>query len=103
MRLSRSKKTGKSKHYAFLEFGSAEVARIVAEAMDGYMLFAQKLVARHMRKEEVHEELFKGANRVFKQVGHASRTSRFGTWFGMWLAWRAAHSVHSVWGCLRRR
>ena len=43
LRLSRNKKTGKSKHYAFVEFKSTEVARIVAEAMDGYMFFKQRL------------------------------------------------------------
>lgn len=71
VRLSRSKKSGKSKHYAFLEFTSPEVAAIASEAMDGYMLFTQKLVSRVLPVEEVHPDLFKGANRVFKQVGAA--------------------------------
>jgi nucleolar protein 15 len=39
--LSRSKKTGKAKHYAFLEFHHAAVAKIAAEAMNGYFLFTQ--------------------------------------------------------------
>jgi RNA recognition motif-containing protein len=68
VRLSRSKKSGRSRGYAFLEFQSAEVAKIAAEAMDGYLFFGQKLVSRLLKAEEVHEELFKGANRVFKQV-----------------------------------
>jgi nucleolar protein 15 len=68
IRLSRNKKTGKSKHYAFLEFQNAAVAQVVADAMDGYMFFGQKLSARVMRRAEVHPELFKGANRVFKKV-----------------------------------
>ncbi|KDD76310.1 hypothetical protein H632_c274p2 [Helicosporidium sp. ATCC 50920] len=66
VRLSRNKKTGKSKHYAFLEFGNADVAKIAAEAMDGYHFFSQKLVARVMPTSEVHPLLFKGANRVIK-------------------------------------
>ena len=41
VRVSRNKKTGAAKHYAFLEFASPEVAAIAAEAMDGYMLFTQ--------------------------------------------------------------
>jgi nucleolar protein 15 len=41
--LSRNKKTGKAKHYAFLEFQYAEVAKVAAEAMDGYFMFRQKL------------------------------------------------------------
>lgn len=45
VRVSRNKKTGAAKHYAFLEFASAEVAAIAAEAMDGYMLFTQARLA----------------------------------------------------------
>jgi nucleolar protein 15 len=38
LRLSRSKKTGASKHYAFIKFKSLSVARIVAETMNNYLL-----------------------------------------------------------------
>lgn len=118
VRLSRSKKTGRSKHYAFIEFYSAEVARIAAEAMDGYMFFGQKLQvcvgieaslclapeqvlsphgslvgcrgkvsfmlkpndaaplslcpraqAKLLLPSQVHKDLMKGSNRVFKKVG----------------------------------
>lgn len=31
-------KTGESKHYAFIEFASEDVAKIVAETMDNYLL-----------------------------------------------------------------
>ena len=36
MRLSRSKKTGNSKGFAFIEFPCQEVAKIVAETMNNY-------------------------------------------------------------------
>jgi nucleolar protein 15 len=36
--------------------------------MDGYLFVSQKLVARVMSKSEVHADLFKGANRVFKKI-----------------------------------
>ncbi|GAB4816007.1 hypothetical protein N2152v2_003053 [Parachlorella kessleri] len=68
VRLSRSKKTARSRGYAFLEFQSAEVAKIAADAMDGYLFFGQKLVSRLLKPEECHEDLFKGANRVFTKV-----------------------------------
>lgn len=68
VRVSRSKRTAKAKHYAFLEFAVPEVARIAAEAMDGHFMFAQRLSVRCLRRAEVHPELFKGANRKFKQV-----------------------------------
>ncbi len=88
VRLSRSKKSGKSKHYAFLEFASPEVAAIASEAMDGYMLFTQKLVSRVLPAEEVHPDLFKGANRVFKQVGAGCWALGAGCWVlgaGCWV------------------
>lgn len=66
VRMSRNKKTGKSKRYAFLEFEHKEVARIAAETMDGYFMFAQKLVCRLLKQDEIHPDLFKGANRTFK-------------------------------------
>ena len=44
--MSRNKKTGKAKHYGFLEFQYPDVAATAAEAMHDYMLFTQKLVVR---------------------------------------------------------
>ena len=68
VRLSRSKKTAKSKGYAFLQFQSVEVASIAAEAMDGYHMFGQKLVVKTLKASDVHPETFNGANRVFKRI-----------------------------------
>lgn len=48
LRLSRSKKTGGSKHYGFIEFETPEVAEIVADTMNNYYLFGQKLVCEVM-------------------------------------------------------
>lgn len=67
-KVSRNKKTGKAKHYAFVEFQLPEVAAIAAEAMNGYMLFTQKLVCHVLRAAEVREDLFKGTNRRFRKV-----------------------------------
>jgi nucleolar protein 15 len=66
LRLSRNKKTGASKHYAFIEFDSGEVAQIVAKTMNNYLLFGHILQVRLIPKEKVHENLFKGANQRFK-------------------------------------
>ncbi|GAX83647.1 hypothetical protein CEUSTIGMA_g11071.t1 [Chlamydomonas eustigma] len=68
VRLSRSKKSGRAKHYAFLEFQYPEVAQVAAEAMNGYFLFSQKLDVKLMPVDKIHPELFKGANRRFKNV-----------------------------------
>jgi nucleolar protein 15 len=68
LRLSRNKKTGHSKHYAFVEFASAQVAEIVAESMNNYLLYNHILKCSVIPPEKVHAELFKGANRTFKVV-----------------------------------
>lgn len=68
LRLSRNKRTGHSKHYAFLEFASAEVAKIVADTMNNYLMFGHILKCKVVPKEQVHENLWKGANKRFKAV-----------------------------------
>ncbi|KAF9637430.1 hypothetical protein BFW01_g8326 [Lasiodiplodia theobromae] len=66
LRLARNKKTGRSKHYAFIEFANNDVAKIVAETMDKYLMFGHILQVRHVPAEQVHPELFKGSNKRFK-------------------------------------
>jgi len=72
VRLSRNKTSARSKGYAFVEFANREVAGIAAEAMDGYMMFKQKLVVSVMPTGEVHPQLFKGARRHFLMPTHFS-------------------------------
>lgn len=67
-RVSRNPKTGKSKHYAFVEFKSREVADIVAKTMDNYLLFGHILKCKMLVPEQIHENLWKGANKRFKNV-----------------------------------
>ncbi|KAJ4267306.1 nucleolar protein [Fusarium torreyae] len=68
LRLSRNKKTGASKHYAFVKFAEASTAEIVAKTMDNYLLFGHILKCRVIPKDQVHDDMFKGANRRFKKV-----------------------------------
>ncbi|KAM7105952.1 MKI67 FHA domain-interacting nucleolar phosphoprotein [Molossus nigricans] len=69
-RLSRSKKTGNSKGYAFVEFESEDVAKIVAETMNNY-LFGERLLKCHlMPPEKVHEELFREWHLPFKKPSY---------------------------------
>jgi len=68
LRVSRNKKTGKSKHYAFLEFDSSSVAEIVAETMDNYLLMGHILKCKVIPKDEVHPQLWVGANRKWRPV-----------------------------------
>ncbi|POR32948.1 Putative RNA-binding protein [Tolypocladium paradoxum] len=68
LRLSRNKKTGASKHFAFVEFRDESTAEIVAKTMDGYLLFGHILKVKLVPSSQAHQELFKGANRRFKKV-----------------------------------
>ncbi|NXC44181.1 MK67I protein, partial [Penelope pileata] len=67
LRLSRSKKTGGSKGYAFLEFECNEVARIVADTMNNYLFSERLLKCQFVPPERVHKNLFKDSNRAFRK------------------------------------
>jgi nucleolar protein 15 len=66
LRMARNKWTGASKHYAFIEFEEKEVAEIVAKTMDNYLLFGHILKCKVVPDEQIHETMWKGANRRFK-------------------------------------
>lgn len=68
LRLSRNKRTGASRHYAFIEFESASVAKIVAETMNNYLMFGHILKTNFVTKEQLHEDIWKGADKRFKKV-----------------------------------
>lgn len=68
VKLMRSKKTARSKGYGFIEFGDEEVAKIAAEAMNGYMMYGTPLVARKLLETEIHDNLFIRSNKKFKYV-----------------------------------
>jgi len=68
VKLSRSKKTGRSKGYGFIEFESDSVASIAAQSMNGYLMFGQALDVHVVEPGKVHPELFKGTSRVFRTV-----------------------------------
>lgn len=68
LRLSRNRKTGAPKHYAFIEFESHDVAKIAAATMHNYLLFGHILKCKLLAKENVHEDLWKGANKRFKAM-----------------------------------
>ncbi|TNN03670.1 hypothetical protein fugu_000699 [Takifugu bimaculatus] len=76
LRLSRSKKTGKSKGYAFIEFDCDDVAKIVAETMNNYLM-GERLIKCHVVPEEkVHAELFVGSQEKFRKPRHPA-TARY--------------------------
>ena len=68
LRLSRNRTTGRSKHYAFIEFAHASVARVVADTMNNYLMFGHILKCKVIPNEEIHPRLWEGANRRFKKM-----------------------------------
>jgi nucleolar protein 15 len=68
LRLARSKKTTRSKGYAYIQFEDPKVAIVVANTMDKYILFGNNLVCRVLKQIEVHSNLFKGAGKLFRKV-----------------------------------
>ena len=76
LRLSRNKTTGRSKHFGFIEFESEEVAKIVAQTMDNYLLFGHILKVKLIPEEQLHPDTFKGANKRFKQIPWAQIEGR---------------------------
>lgn len=71
LRLSRNPKTGAPRHYGFIEFDDVEVAKIVAETMDNYLIMGHLMQVKVIPQDEVHPDLFKGSHRRF--VGKSSR------------------------------
>merc|ERR1719478_1053610 len=73
LRISRSKKTAKSKGFAFVEFEEESVAKIVVETMNGYLLFGKTLVCHMLAKEKCHPRLFQGCGRRMINTSHIRR------------------------------
>ncbi|KAI9274426.1 hypothetical protein BDA99DRAFT_237969 [Phascolomyces articulosus] len=67
LRLARNKR-GHPKHYGFIEFESSQVAEIVAETMDNYLLLGHLLQCKVLPKESIHPNLFKGAAKRFRKA-----------------------------------
>ncbi|XP_027447270.1 MKI67 FHA domain-interacting nucleolar phosphoprotein-like isoform X2 [Zalophus californianus] len=66
----RATQTGNSKGYAFVEFASEDVAKIVADTMNNY-LFGERLLKCHfIPPEKVHEELFREWHVPFKKPSY---------------------------------
>lgn len=64
VRVSRNKKTGRSRHYGYIEFENREIAKIVQETMDNYLLLGHLLQVKLIPKDKVFSSLFWGASIV---------------------------------------
>eukprot|EP00792_Barthelona_sp_PAP020_P007249 TRINITY_DN3131_c1_g3_i1.p1 TRINITY_DN3131_c1_g3~~TRINITY_DN3131_c1_g3_i1.p1 ORF type:complete len:237 (+),score=77.15 TRINITY_DN3131_c1_g3_i1:766-1476(+) len=75
VRVSRNKQTGRSKHYAFVEFDHPEVAAIVQETMDGYFIHRRLLQCRLVDPKDVHPSMFINNNHIYKPANHNQKYS----------------------------
>ncbi|GFZ43312.1 Uncharacterized RNA-binding protein [Saitozyma sp. JCM 24511] len=71
LRLARNRKTGASKHYAYVEMSSQSVAEIVAETMNNYLMMGHLLKCEVVPSDEVHPQLWVGANKKFRKIPRA--------------------------------
>ncbi|KAK9685800.1 RNA recognition motif [Popillia japonica] len=58
VRVCRSKRTGKSKGYGFVQFLHPEVAQVAAETMDNYLFFNRRLVCKYIPPEKQQNSIF---------------------------------------------
>lgn len=66
LRLGRSRRTGGSKGYAFVEFEYPEVAEVAAETMDNYLMFKKVVKAAYIPPEKQLYNYFKTSLRRVK-------------------------------------
>lgn len=66
--LIRSKKSGKPKGYAFIQFDEPAVAGVVAATMHGYPLMEKVLKSHIVPPEKVHSGMFMNADRPWKRI-----------------------------------
>lgn len=71
LRLARNPKSGASRHYAYIEFSSLPVAEVVAETMHNYLLMGHILKCNIIPQDDIHPELWVGANKKFRKVPRA--------------------------------
>lgn len=66
LKLIRSKKTGGSRGYAYIEFEDEDVAGIAADTMNGYLMFRSLIKARVVDRTKIDvDKLFRNWKRVF--------------------------------------
>jgi len=75
LRLGRSKRTGRSCGFAFVEFKYKEVAQVVSETMNNYLMFDKILKCSLVPQERVSPAIFKGKIRPSKAPGKAARVA----------------------------
>lgn len=64
LRMARSEQTGRSKHFAYIEFKYPEVAKVAAESLNNYIMFRQSLKTVYIPPEKQDHDYFKQTVRM---------------------------------------
>jgi len=73
LRLGRSRKTGRSCGFAFVEFKYKEVAKVVSETMNNYLMFDKILKVSLLPEERMSPAVFRGKVMPSRPPGKAAR------------------------------
>ena len=68
LKVSRNPRTGRMRHYGFIEFADKQVAQIVAETHKHYHIFENVMECRLMKPEEIHPDMWKNVHHDMKRV-----------------------------------
>lgn len=68
VRLARNKKTGNSRHYAFIEFVNKDDALVAQDTMNNYLILGHLLKVVVLPKGKKIEKLFKYKKRVYQET-----------------------------------
>jgi nucleolar protein 15 len=76
VKLARSKRTGGSRHFAFVEFRRLHVAKVVVEAMNGYIMYRRRLVCAIVPPEKCHDRMWSISRTIVKSRGERRALSQ---------------------------
>ncbi|KAA6369535.1 MAG: putative RNA binding protein [Streblomastix strix] len=81
LNLARSEKTGRTKHFAFVEFANEDVARKAAEAMNDYIIYEHIMKCKFIENEFVkpsmfHHKQFIGSHVTARRIAQAKLTKK---------------------------
>jgi len=81
LKLVRSKKTGGSRGFGYIEFEDEDVAKIAAETMNGYLMFRCLIKCRLLKRETLvdglSEKLFKNWKQIYKPKTPAQKRMKY--------------------------
>jgi len=77
LKLFRSRKTGNSKGFAFVQFAHESVSKIVAETMNNYLMFDKILKCKFIPASKIQPSMFKSWRRVMiPKLGEQRHTEK---------------------------